>query len=404
MFQFSSFAGLITAIIFASSVMAWASPVYPSIGLTDIQGMDVYSEGSAIHALLVGKSNQNPSLGVNYLFSTNAGASWHGPFRVNNEADGKVISRRGNEAQIAVSGRNIVAVWRRGGELPESGPLLAAYSRDGGLNWRRGQNLAARDNTQNQSYADVAADRAGNFHAVWLDDREENGNSQGLRYARSSDGGQHWRAEATLDPAVCTCCWNRITVLPGQSLAVMYRDDAPHDMRLALGSSDGRRWRNAGTVGAFDWQFNGCPHCGGGIAAGPGKAGWLHGVVWSGKEAAEGLYYLRSADRGGHWSPPLRIGDGRSRESDIAVLPDGRVGVVFAGPADNREGVQFIESTDAGMTWSTPELLSLADAVVDHPRIVATSAGFRVFWTEKQGAGGRVWAMRLIDQPTKRKP
>jgi len=365
--------------------------------------MDVYAEGSAIHAALVGKSADTGEVKVAYLFSADAGASWREPSLVNHAADGKVLSRRGNEAQVAAAGRRVVLLWRRGGELPESGPLVAAYSVDAGLSWRRGESPAPGDATGNQSYPDLAADQAGHFHAVWLDDREENGNTQGLRYARSTDGGGHWQGEATLDPAVCTCCWNRVAALPGGGVAVLYRGDDPHDMRLARSADDGQSWRKLGAVGAFDWRFNGCPHCGGGIAAEPGQRGLLHGVVWSGKEGVEGLYHLRSDDQGGHWSPPRRIGDGRSRESDIAVLPGGRVGVVFAGPAVHGEGVQFIESTDAGKSWSPPELLSVAGAPADHPRILATPEGFRVFWTEKRAVGGRVWAMRLFDQPPKRK-
>jgi hypothetical protein len=367
--------------------------------LAEIHGMDVYAEGSAIHAVLVGKAAVGAENTVSYWFSADAGASWRGPLRVSGEADGKVMSRRGNEAQVAAAGKRVVAMWRRGGALPEVGPLAVAYSGDGGLTWRRGENPAPGDATENQSYPDLAADRAGRFHAVWLDDREESGNTQGLRHAFSADGGGHWQAEATVDSAVCTCCWNRVAALPGGGVAALYRDDDPHDMRLALGSAGGA-WRRLGAVGAFGWRLSGCPHCGGGIAAEPGR---LHGVVWSGKEGVEGLYYLQSQDLGAHWSSPRRIGDGRSRESDVAVLPGGRVGVVFAGPWGGGEGVQFMASDDAGKSWSPPELLSAAGAAADHPRIVATPAGFRVFWTERRGAGGRVWAMRLFDYPKKRK-
>ena len=117
--------------------------------------------------------------------------------------------------------------FRRGGELPDTGPMSVVYSSDGGKTWGRGENPAVGDGMKNQSYLDLAADPAGNFHAVWLDDREENGNTQGLRYACSSDGGRHWSADITLDPAVCTCCWNRIAVLPEGNLAVLYRDENP---------------------------------------------------------------------------------------------------------------------------------------------------------------------------------
>ena len=143
--------------------------------------MDVYAQGNAIHAVLVGKPYGKTEVGVVHLFSADGGASWRTPSIINRAEDGKPISRRGNEAQVAAAGRRIVALWRQAGELPEAGPMVVAYSTDGGLSWRRGDNPAITDATQNQAYADLAADRAGRFHAVWLDDREENGNTQGLR-------------------------------------------------------------------------------------------------------------------------------------------------------------------------------------------------------------------------------
>lgn len=361
--------------------------------------MDVYTEGSTLHMALVGKVSGKDGNSIAYLVSKDAGRSWSEPVIVNHAEDGAVMSRRGNEAQVAALGRRILVAWRRGGgELPDAGPIVTAYSEDGGKTWHGGGQSALGDATENQSYPDLAVDAKGRFHVVWLDDREERGNTQGLRYARSEDGGRHWLGEATLDPQVCTCCWNRLVALPGHGLAVLYRDDEPHDMRLARQVGK-RPWRSLSAVGAFDWRFNGCPHCGGGIAAGPGQR--LHGVVWSGKDGAEGLYYLNSQDLGGHWSPPLRVGDQRSRESDVAALADGRVGVVFAGPWGQGEGVQLIESDDQGKTWSNPKLLSAEGAAADHPRILATPKGFRVFWTEKRPGEGRVWAMYSLEKPRK---
>ena len=360
--------------------------------------MDVYSEASTLHAVLVGKSADTHGLGVAYLVSQDAGETWSKPSPISGGQDKRVLSRRGNDAQVAASGNRVVVAFRQAGELPESGPMALAYSKDGGRSWERGENPAVGDVTQNQSYLDLAADKAGHFHVVWLDDREENGNSQGLRYARSADGGQHWRGDETLDGTVCTCCWNRLAVLPDQSVAALYRDDDPHDMRLARRSPKDGAWRNLGAVGAFDWRFTGCPHCGGGIAYSPGKQALLHGVVWSGKEGAAGLYYLNSANQGGHWSPPLRIADGQSKESDIAVLGDGRVGVVYAGPSGQGEGILFTESKDNGKHWTSPKRLSAADGLADHPRIFPTAKGFRVFWTEKRATGGKVWAMYPLGQ------
>jgi len=357
--------------------------------------MDVYAESMKLHAVLVGKAENTGETQILYWVSDDGGERWRKLGQAGGGQGRRVISRRGDEAQVAASGKRVVVAFRQAGELPESGPVTVAYSKDGGRLWALGGKPAVGDLTQNQSYLDLAADKTGRFHLVWLDDREETGNTQGLRYARSGDGGAHWQGDLTLDGAVCTCCWNRLAVLPDQSLAVLYRDDDPHDMRLALRPAGQGGWRKQAAVGDFGWRLSGCPHCGGGIASQPGAKGLLHGVVWSGKEGSAGLYYQNSADQGGHWTPPLLIGDVQSKESDIAVLPDGRVGVVYAGPAAQGEGVWFKESKDLGGHWSEPELLSAASAKADHPRVFATAKGFRVFWTEKRPVGGKVWATAL---------
>lgn len=374
-------------------------PVYPVNGLTDIRGMDVYSEGSTLHAVLVGKLNNADLIGVAYLRSGDYGATWTKPVLVNRKQDDKIVSRRGNEAQVSAAGNRIVVVYNHSVELPNVGPMTVAYSSDSGASWKQGDNPAAGDKTQVQSYADLVADKSGVFHLVWLDDREENGNTQGLRYARSLDGGRHWRGDVALDGSVCTCCWNRLLALPNLSVVALYRDDDPHDMSLSRVATDGKSWESLGTVGSFGWKFAGCPHCGGGIAKADGKSGLLHSVVWSGKENAAGLYYLNSVDLGRHWSTHTRLADAKSRESDIAVLNDGRIGVVFVSPSGNGEGLQFISSSDGGKSWSAPKRLNNAGSVADHPRILSTPKGFRVFWTENQSEGaGKIWAMSIINK------
>ena len=375
------------------------SPSYPITDLTDIQGVDIYRDRDTLHAVLVGKLVNTNQGRVYYTKSIDNGLSWGKLTAVILQGNGKIVSRGGNEPQVSAAGRQIVVAFGQSVELPNVGPMTVAYSPDGGASWQLGGNPAVRDISRNQSYMDMVADKTGMFHLVWLDDREENGNTQGLRYARSSDGGRHWRGDVTLDPAVCTCCWNRLVALPDRSVAALYRDDDPHDMRLVRVTADGKSWRNLGAVGAFGWRFNGCPHCGGGIASSSGLISPLHSVVWSGKENSSGLFYLRSDDLGEHWSAPLRIADGQSRESDIAVLSEGWVGVVYVGASGEGEGVQFISSADQGKSWSPPRRLSAPRLVTDHPRIVSTPAGFSVFWTEKHPSAEKVLAMYFVTKP-----
>lgn len=359
-------------------------------GLAETRSLDLVVEEGTIHGLLAGRFGARDR--VAYLGSADGGKTWSEPRFLDGSGDAPVISRRGNDVRLAVYGRRIVAVWQARGELPGTGPLIVAASEDGGRTWRRGQNPVAGDPLNNQSYPALTVGGDGRFHLVWLDDREENGNTQGLRYAASQDG-LHWSSRTTLDPAVCTCCWIRIGALPDRSVAVLYRDVDPHDMRLLRGPLNGGGWLDLGPVGIADWNFTGCPHCGGGLAITvTGGEAVLHSVAWTGKEESPGLFYARSSDLGKHWEPPFLLGDGQSRESDIAALSASDLAVVFS-----RAGaVHLVRSRDGGRHWSAPVALASADANADHPRIVATPWGFGAFWTMARPGAGKALAMAIL--------
>ena len=80
--------------------------------LTDIQGVDVYKDGPILHLVLVGKEINSSEERVVYLHSNDGGETWGKPVVINQKGDGKVVSRRGNEAQVAASGkRNVYREW-----------------------------------------------------------------------------------------------------------------------------------------------------------------------------------------------------------------------------------------------------------------------------------------------------
>ncbi|MGZ8218495.1 exo-alpha-sialidase [Methylomagnum sp.] len=387
--------GLAWAFSLAAQAQPATAPTHPAIeGLTDVKSLDVTAESGTLHALLVGDFTQRQRVAVAYVYSTDGGRSWSRPAFVAPEDAPPAISRRGNDARLAVRGRTIVAAWQAKSGLPGTGPIAIAVSADGGKTWRPGANPAVGDSTHNQSQIAVALDHAGHVHLAWLDDREENGNTQGLRHAKSTNGGRHWQPETTVDATTCTCCWTRLTSLPDHSLLLLYRDDAPHDMRLAGLGHGQDQWRDRGAVGQFGWDFMGCPHCGGGLAVtGAGRGAVLHSAVWTGQDQVAGLYYLRSTDSGAHWSDPMKVAGDQARESDIAAQPDGAVGLAFIPGRTAEAAVHFQVSRDAGRHWSTPTPLAAPGTRVDHPRVAATSQGFRVFWTEARQGGGKTWAM-----------
>jgi hypothetical protein len=349
-------------------------------GLLETASFDIYAENNRIHLLAAGKTNPaDKQLGLRHLFSDDGGQHWTpGKNPAKNQTG--TIASRGNDVQIASHGNELLAVWQTQGELPGMGPLASAYSIDGGNSWQPGANPAA-NNAGDQSHADLIADDAGKFHTVWLEDPEENG-YQSLRHATSSNAGQSWSPAKTRDDATCSCCWNTLARSSQGQLAILYRDMKPRDMGLLQSDDAGATWKNAGAVGQFGWQFDGCPHTGGALAYGNSANQTLHSLIWTGAENRQGLYYLNTQDGGKTWTTPRRMGD-TAIHAAIAAMDDEHIAAVWDEMGPEGSSIVVVESGDGGQQWSAPQTISLPTNSASHPRIVATATGYLVMWTEK---------------------
>lgn len=349
-------------------------------GFTKTTSFDVYLDNKRIHLLAAGTVGSSNEQRVRYIHSDDGGQRWSLPIDIPGKL--AVIASRGNDVQVAAKGKKLVALWQTAGELPNMGPMASAYSQDGGKTWQVGTNPAIKVDVD-QSHIDITADQSGNFHAVWLDDRDENG-YQGLRYARSDDTGLHWQNNQTLDGSTCSCCWNTLAIAPSGALNVLYRDMEIRDMALLQSIDKGNTWQHAGRVGEFGWKFDGCPHIGGSLAfSHKQKQIVSHSLVWTGKEDQQGLYYLQSSDNAKNWSEPYKLGQ-RALHGDIAVGEGDHLRVVWDEMSAEGGRIFSATSNDGGLSWSSAQQWSLAGHNASHPRILPTWAGFLLFWTETQ--------------------
>ncbi len=362
----------------------------PSLGLEEVTSFDVAINNGLIHLLVAGKtSGKNSPVVVRYLSSEDGGDNWIAAVDVSNKT--KPIATRGNDVQIAAAKNNLVAIWQSTGDLENSGPMMNRYSHDGGKTWFTGKN-PAQDNSGDQSHIDVISDKNGVFHAIWLADPEENG-FQSLRYARSINAGVNWQASLKLDESTCSCCWNTLAISPAGELNVLYRDMKPRDMALMQSSDQGSTWRQASIVGDFKWQFDGCPHIGGGIAIHDNNT--IYSSVWTGIEGKAGLYFLRSTDNGKTWSNPQPLG-GLASHSDIAVNNQ-NVAAIWDEREPDGSSIFFKHSNIGTISWSTPVRLSPVGAMASHPRIVSNLDGYLVLWTEKHNKHTKLVIKRLTE-------
>lgn len=285
---------------------------------------------------------------------------------------------RGNDPQIAAHGPNVVAVWTaKGSGFAGSGPLVTAVSKDGGKTWQPGANPADDGSTAGHAYMEILAGPQG-FNLVWLDGRD---GAQGLRHARLGLDAAKWSANTTVQKATCECCWNTLT-RRGDATYVMYRGKGPRDMGLAEQAKPDAAWRRIATVGDFKWEFQGCPHTGGGAAWSGAEKNLLHAIVWTGAQDEQGLHYLKYADRGRTWSPPHRVGSAEARRADLAAHEEGRILLAWDQLDGKHRSIYTMQSSDAGARWHKPQRLSKAEADASYPRVVPTRGGFLVLWTE----------------------
>lgn len=372
---------------------------FPNAGFKTVQTLDVYAEGNTIHTLFSGIDVKTGELVVRYLHSLDAGKSWSSAVTVNKGIAPVKQSRRGNDFQVAAFGNKVLAIWKTSGGEPWTGKLVAALSRDVGKTWSKiegpvGEQYAKVD----QGYMDVTVDRQGKFHIVWLDDREEAGNTQGLRYANFMDNQAKakWQDHKDLAASVCTCCWSKIEADAKDKLHVLFREDKPRDMNLISSFDDGKSWQQPGVVWPFGWQFVGCPHQGGGLVAGEEDENIvLHAVIWNGKSDNRGVFYSRSSEAG-KWSPVVKIGDDSSASGDIAVIDNNQLAIVYTAGDSEKKQVLMKVSGDGGRMWSKPLKLTNDGVDASHPRIVGTPNGFRVFWTEWLDNGDAIGMMAIL--------
>ncbi len=349
-------------------------------GLHDVATFDVYTENNMVHVLTGGKvSANNKHTVLRYFHSKDGGRNWSSPIALGDSLP-TTIASRGNDIQIAVSGKHQLALWQTQGELPGMGALISAYSQDNGLTWQQGTNPAA-NKTGDQSHSDLIADKDGNFNAVWLEDPEENG-YQSLRHSRSGDKGKHWEKAQTLDDSTCSCCWNTFALSSQGILNILYRDMVPRDMALLQSNDNAKTWQHLGKVGDFNWKFDGCPHTGGSLTYAGTNTTQMHSLVWTGIDPKSGLYYLSSNDNGVSWTIPKKLGN-TAIHGDIAALDTNHIAAVWDEMEADGSSIFRATSEDGGSHWSTPKRTSKTGMPAAHPRLVATKYGYLALWTEK---------------------
>ncbi len=127
----------------------------------------------------------------------------------------------------------------------------------------------------------------------------------------------------------------------------------------------------------------------------------LHLVWGDALEPGRRVVYIRSTDQGLTFSDPLILSGASTTAFDpeIAVDPQDGVNVVWEDADSGVNAVMFARSTDGGASFSEPKRLSSGEGRADEAQIAADSSGrLNVVWVDESSGSSQAYYSRSTDQ------
>lgn len=238
------------------------------------------------------------------------------------------------------------------------------------------------------SFATLAIDDRNTVYAAWVDTRMITDSEMGrAALAVSSDGGRTFSADVEILPSiVCPCCQLSSAIDTQRHLVLGARlvDGAYRDNEIVVLSDQGRRIERRQRISGARWALEGCPRKPTALAL--RDQHWV-AAYYSGAETPDGVYVVNSTDGGITWSTPKALHVGATL-SDAPAL-------VFAGPrvhavwhariADRGFRLFASHSDDGGAQFTPPVELPLPPGIARLPAVSAHADGsLQLVWQHER--------------------
>lgn len=164
--------------------------------------------------------------------------------------------------QIAVTDKEVIVT-----ACTTEGNIYSFHKEIDG-SWKQGSRINDVDTIAKEGLMALSAD-GNNVFAVWLDLRGNKRNK--IVGSKSTDGGKTWSKNILIykspDSTVCECCKPSVA-MQGSNFYVMFRNwlNGNRDLYLIQSADGGNSFGEAQKLGMGNWQLNGCPMDGGGLA------------------------------------------------------------------------------------------------------------------------------------------
>ena len=192
--------------------------------------------------------------------STDRGKTFDEPKKVATPDSLMIGMRRG--PRICLSNGSIVVT------ATSFGNLFAWRSSDDGATWNGPSRVNDKDGSAAEGLQGMAANDS-EIVCAWLDRRDE-GNE--IFASVSEDGGENWSANTLVynspSGTVCECCHPSVAIGTDGAFHIMFRNNLAgnRDMYIADSTDDGQTWSSPVQLGGSHWKLDACPMDGGALS------------------------------------------------------------------------------------------------------------------------------------------
>ena len=264
--------------------------------------------------------------------------------------------------------------------------INTARSSDGGKTFGTPESLV-RDSSS-QRFPSMLLKSDDSIFISWIDKRlvaaaKEKGRPRlggSIAYSTSRDGGKTFQTEKFANESSCECCRIWVSLDPSNQPVIAYRTIFPGGIRdQATQLIDSKGTEPIRRVADDNWKTDACPHHGPSIAvSGSGK---FH-VAWftQGTKRA-GVFYANSSNQGLTYSTPVRVGaEGANISRPYLLAIDRQVWLVWKEFDGSTTSVYLKHSQDDGASWSESRVLAKTAAYSDHPLLLRQDQAVYLSW------------------------
>ncbi len=310
----------------------------------------------ANHVYVVWQDTRNGADDIYFARSSDYGASWNLPVRVDNGDTPGLNSS--TLPQLACTGNNVYCLWqdtRLGGT---NMPYFNYSSNNGGLWQASSQTISTATGSWCQLPADGALECRGNYvYACWMDDRFVSGQYT-VFFNSSFNNGANWSGELQInDPG--PYCASPTMIASGNDVYIAWHDDRMTGTMISsevffdYSNDNGQTWQMP-DIGPLDPGAIGIPSAGVQLETENSNvyAAWLDY-----RAGGPGLFFNCSRNQGNTWGSDMQINHG-TFPAALGMSPfafgsgNGHVNLVWSDPRIH--GIPNIYtnfSSDSGTTW-----------------------------------------------------